>query len=90
MISAFCVVVRISVNVRVDENRPVNNMKMGKEIRIYVVTHKERYEKERYYLLDFTHIKHGAKIRFFYLFFFVYFFILFLFVLLQRYNVVIL
>jgi len=45
MISAFCVGVRICVKVRMDNNYSINNMRMGKEIQTYVITHKERYEK---------------------------------------------
>jgi len=57
MVSTVGVVVRIGVHVGVGNSLPINNMPMGKEHRICVVAHKERYEKKRYYFLCFTHIE---------------------------------
>jgi len=45
MIATFCVVMRICMKVRVNDSRPADDMQMGKEIRIRVVTHKDHYEK---------------------------------------------
>jgi len=46
MVSVFCVVMRFGVNVRVINGRATDDVRMGKEDSICVVTHKERYEKE--------------------------------------------
>ena len=62
MTSAIGVVVRMGVNMGVDNSRPTDNMQMGKESRACVETHKEHYEKERDYFLRFDHIKYGPKV----------------------------
>ena len=53
MTSAICVVVRISVHVGVDNGRAIDDVRMGKESNIRVVTCEKRYEKERCYFLYF-------------------------------------
>ena len=57
MPSAWGVVVRIGMNVRVDNRCPTDNMIMRKKTTPRIVTHKERYEKARYDLPPFSHKK---------------------------------
>ena len=55
MVSAFGIVVGIGVHVGVDNRCAVDNMRMGKESNICVITHKEDYETKRYYFLQGSH-----------------------------------
>ena len=59
------VMMRFGMNVGVDNNSPCIHMGMIKEMRIYVVAHKEYYEKKRYYFPCFVHHEYNVttKIR---------------------------
>ena len=51
MVPAWGIVVRMRVNMRVENGYFMDDVRMGKQRRTCVITHKERYEKEGYYFL---------------------------------------
>ena len=51
MVAVGCVMMRIGMNMRMDNGRPADNMRMRKENHPCIVTQKERYEKECDYFL---------------------------------------
>ena len=59
--SGFCVVMRIGMNMGMDNSCATNNVRMGKESRTCVETHKEHYKKERQYVLCFDHFLEQRK-----------------------------
>ena len=65
MVSALGVVVRFSMNVRVDNGSSADNVRMRKERCTCVETYIKRYEKERYYFFYSNHTKPGTKVTFF-------------------------
>ena len=62
--SGFCFVVRICVNMGVDNSRPADNVYMRKQSRTCIVTCENYYEKDGKYFLCFDHAKidMGAKL----------------------------
>ena len=60
MTSAIGIVMRISVNVRVDNGCPTNGMYVRKKVHIHVVAYKESYEYECKYFLYFNTVTHTS------------------------------
>ena len=59
MTSTFCVVMRISVNMRMKNSRTIDSMCMRKEINTRIVIYKKRYAKKGYCFLYFEHDYHN-------------------------------
>ena len=66
MIPALRVVMRIGVNVGVNDGFIAYNMRMDKEIRARVVTYKNRHEKQGASFLYVFHPQHRRKYTHFY------------------------
>ena len=66
MIPALRVVMRIGVNVGVNDGFIAYNMRMDKEMRTRVATYKNRHEKQGAYFLYVFHPQHRRKYTDFY------------------------